>query len=233
MFNDFIDQNRDLIRTIFSEDGVIILIIPFVALILLLSYSLLIRLQKQQASNDSLIKKLTPARVSIVVSFIVFAVVLPFSFSRIVNLENEVDSLEEEILLLEIHNPYEREDHYWGNPEAKYVYENYYIFFGGYMTGTRTIRITYNTPQELIDYLDDNNAKYVFVNYSHNDAITLVNKLARETYEANVLSGIGYGNDKYLMEITISDRDYDLSPYQQYIDDEVFVVTYGGPYELM
>jgi hypothetical protein len=190
-----------------------------IAVIIAVCYTLTYYRRFNVALNDKS-KKLYKVSPTIFISFLmVFFLSIGFmtSIYDLIMLEKEKVLAQEYMIT----NRYLKEG--FGNVYAEYVFVEYNLYFAGtYISDDEVIIcIRSDSPQELVEYLDDNSANYIKVQYNYSDLLLLKQMLIRSESDIENVYGVGIDESINKVVIYTSNVDYVTEYYSDYIDENI------------
>jgi len=238
IISEFARKNIKVFRIVFSTEGLVLVIIPVLFLIFFGVYSLVYHLSRNRIikSDIKFLKTLRPRNLFFVVVTIGLIVIIPFSFSRVFTYNNEIDELNREIYQRSSHTFSPEKDDIYDQLDtyAKYVYDNYFYCFAGFENpiGEDTVYIVENSPDELIEHLEDHNINYEFVQYSYSDLAFLSSMVRYESIENGTFSMIEFDFPNNQVVLALKDDAKILDDWQHFLDNGSLVIEIGNWYEI-
>ncbi|MBU1094667.1 MAG: hypothetical protein KKH01_09440 [Firmicutes bacterium] len=202
-------------------------IIVLVVLIFIISvYTILYyrRFNKALTTRQVKLYKLTPSVFMLSLLIITLVVGFTSSITSVYALEKKVAELEN----IEITNIYLNEG--FPNADFEYIYTYYNQFFGGGYSenGSMVVCIRDDSPQDLLDYLDDKNVSYTFVKNNFSDLLQLHQLIVDSRLDIDVNMIITNNEKENKVVIITSDVESITEMFQTYVDSGILEVSYGG-----
>lgn len=168
--------------------------------------------------------KLTPSILTLSLVFVALVSGLTYSFVDVNALEKRVAELEEIV----VESQYS--DELFMNSDLEFIYTSFNLYFGGhyYEDGNIIICVRDDAPQELIDYIEDNNIQFELVKFNYSDLLQLNQMIVNlRTDDTGIM--IVYIDIK-LNKVVISTNNIAtlIEKFQAYIDEGVLEIRYGG-----
>jgi len=205
--------------------GLILLVACLVGVVYLKLYYLRFNKIAKGQSNSVSLYKLSPSTVNIALVLFSLLSVTSISLIEVEALDQEVEKFEQ-IILNDHYRGLENEDHITAT-----VYREYNNYFSGFIIEENQyiIFITEDSPDSLIQMLENANYQYRLVKYNYASLQQLMETVLNEVYKDPKFVSISVNVSDNIVELGLTDTDIDSSIFDHYISENLLRIVQDEP----